>query len=335
MAIAHDPETFSNAVSRHLHVPNGLDGAVHAAMRRLIDPFFAAEEIDALVPSFEMIARALIEPLAASGETFDAVELGARYAVRAQCAWLGWRADLEDELLTWVDERRAAVRSGDSARTERAAESFDRIIRGLLAERRSEPRADVTMRLMHTRTVEGRPLADEEIVSILRNWTGGDLASLALCTGVVLHWLARHPRRAARLRTAGDEQLDAAVDEILRADDPFLSSRRIVTRAATVDGCPAAAGDVVVLDWRAANRDPAVFGDPDAFDPLGNAAANLVYGTGVHMCPGRGLATLELRVLVRAVLAAGAPELDHTRPATREQPPAGGWRTVPLRIRRP
>lgn len=338
VAVANDPGTFSSGVSRFLQIPNGLDGESHADARSLLDPFLAADQIDPLEPVFAGIARRLIAEVAADGRTFDGVhELGARYAVRAQSAWLGWGPEREDVLLEWVDQNRAAARSGDSSRMRDVAEAFGAIIRSLLAERRAPERApsahrDVTAQLMAVRKKNGESLSEAELVSILRNWTGGDLASLALCAGVVVHWLATHPRRAALLTSAPDRELDAAIDEILRADDPFIANRRVVVRDAVVDGHPVSAGDVIVLDWRAANRDPDVFAAPDRFAPGPHAAANLVYGAGPHACPGRGLATLELRVLTRELLRAGAPELDTHRAAVREDPPAGGFRSVPVRI---
>src|SRR5690606_9845885 len=95
-----------------------------------------------------------------------------------------------------------------------------------------------------------------------------------------------------------------------------------------------AAGDRVYLNWTSANRDPRVFGDPDAFDPARNAPYNLVWGIGKHVCPGRPLATLELRALTRAVLAATtAVEPDPARPSRRAQPPVGGFATAPLLLR--
>lgn len=330
VAVAEDPETFSNAVSQHLHVPNGLDGEAHAAARRLLDPFFEPVEIAAFEPEFRRLADALVADLADTA-AFDAVaDLGARFAVRAQSSWLGWRVDLEDALLAWVAENRAATRSRDTALIRRVAADFDAIIGSLIRERRERPTDDVTARLMTTPTEKGEPLSDAEVISVLRNWTGGDLSSLALCAGVVVQWLVAHPEHADHLAAASDADLDAALDEILRLDDPFVSNRRIATRDAVVDGCPVPAGGVLVIDWRAANRDPAAFADPGGFDPVGHAAANLVYGTGPHACPGRGLATLELRVLVRSLLAAG--RVVAAGEPERELPPVAGYRTVPVRI---
>lgn len=326
VAVARDAETFSSAVSRFLQVPNGLDGPAHHEARELLDPFLAAARVARLEPALETIAAGLlaaIEP----GVPCDAVGwLGARYAVRAQSAWLGWPAGLEDELLGWMADNHAATRSGELARTAQVAGRFDAIVRRLLAERRETPAEDLTTELTRLRDGRGEPLGDDVLVSVLRNWTGGDLGSLALCVGVILHWLATHPDIQDALRDAPDGELDAALDEILRIDDPFVSNRRVATAEAVVGGQRIAPGDQLLLNWTAANRDPAVFGDPDAYRPHGNASSNLVWGVGPHACPGRPLATLELRVLVRAILRSRLIRLDpHVLPE-REQPPLGGFR---------
>jgi cytochrome P450 len=329
--VARDAETFSNAVSAHLQVPNGLDGAAHAEMRALLDPFMDADAVADLEPRLTAIADEIVADLCRRGDAFDAVaDLGARFAVRAQSAWLGWMPEWEEPLLEWVGDNRVASRTRHPQATKEVASRFDAIIRELLRRRREKPRNDVTTRLMGLRRADGTPLDDAELVSILRNVTGGDLGSLALCTGVLVDWLARDARHQDAFADAGDAQLDAAIDEILRADDPFVSNRRRATRDTTVGGCPVAAGDTVVLDWRAANRDPRAFADPDGFDPAGHAAANLVYGTGPHLCPGRTLATRELRVVLRALLAAG--RITPAGEPTREEAPAAGFRTVPVRF---
>jgi cytochrome P450 len=333
---ALDPVTFSNAVSAHLQVPNGLDGPEHTAYRAVVERYFTPERMAALEPVVQRVAAELVAELAVPGRV-DAVILGSHFAVRAQSAWLGWPADLAGDLLAWMADNQAATRSRDRARTAEVARRFDAIIRALTDARRAAGDAapdDVTTELVRER-VDGRPLTDDEIVSILRNWTGGDLGSMALAAGVVLTYLADHPDLQARLRAGvSDAELDAAIDEMLRIDDPFVANRRVATRDVTVGGRTIAAGDRVFLNWTAANRDRQVFGDPDAFDPDEHAPYNLVYGIGKHVCPGRPLATLELRVLVRAVLAATtAVEPDPRRRRERAQPPVGGYAVAPLLLR--
>lgn len=335
---AQDDQRFSNAVSRHLHVPNGLDGDTHSAYRAALDVFFTAQALAPFHDAFRRVAAEVVASLP-RGTAVDAVSgFGGRFAVRAQSTWLGWPSDLEDRLVDWVAENHAATRSGDRSWTRQVAEAFDEMIRSVLAPRRSRAPADemddVTSRLMRIQ-VDGRALADDEIVSVLRNWTGGDLGSIALCVGVLVHGLATQPALQDRLRAGvPDDEFDAMVDELLRIDDPFVSNRRVTTCPVTIGGVELPQGARVKLNWTSANRDQAVFGDPDALDPRNNAANNLVYGIGRHACPGRLLATLELRIALRALLAGTtsitlAPE----SPAERAVAPVGGWASLPVILR--
>jgi cytochrome P450 len=332
---ALDHERFSNAVSSHLQIPNGLDADEHTAYRAALDVFLDAQ---ALAPFHERFRRVAAELLAAlpRGVAVDAVsQLGARYAVRAQSAWLSWPADLEERLVAWVAENHAATRSGDRAWTQRVAQSFDDIIRTVLDHCRGTAREhdaeNVTARLMRTE-VNGKPLGEAQIVSVLRNWTGGDLGSMALCVGVLLHYLATQPALQSRLRAGvPDAEFDAVIDEILRIDDPFVSNRRVTTCPVTIGGVALPEGARVKLNWTSANRDAAVFGDPDAMDPQRNAPHNLVYGIGKHVCPGRLLATLQMRILLRELLVATASiTLDAQQPAERAISPVGGWAKLPV-----
>ncbi len=333
VAVVTDPETFSSHVSRFLQVPNGLDGAAHREARELLDPFLAPERLTGLAPKLEHIADELAASVPAGGRLDAVGELGSVYAVRAQSAWLGWPSDIEPELLAWMADNHAATRSGELERTAAVAHRFDAIIHRLLSFRRIRkpgPAEDLTDELMRVKHHDGRPLGEDEIVSVLRNWTGGDLGSLALCTGVVLHWLATHPGLQDDLVDADDDVVDAALDEILRIDDPFVSNRRVATVDTVLNGQPVARGEQLVVNWTAANRDPAVFADPDGYAPRVNSAKNLVYGAGPHVCPGRSLATLELRVLVRAMLRRHRIALDPEAAPEREQPPVGGFHRVPV-----
>lgn len=330
--VVTQPELFSSAVSRFRQLPNGLDGAEHQQWRALTDPYLMDPEN---LREVEQLARQVMRELLGGltlPATVEAVsDLGARYAVRVQLRWLGWQADLEGQLLDWVQENRRASRSGDHAWTGRVAEAFDAIIRGELARRRGQERDDVTARLMNEQ-VSGCPLQDEQLVSVLRNWTSGDLGSLALCAGVIVAFLAEHAEVQARLRAGvTTQEFDAALDEILRMDDPFVANRRVALRDTRLGGVAVARGEVVQVNWTAANRDPRVFADPDAFCPAKHAPDNLVYGLGPHACPGRALSTLELRVFTEELLRA-THSVSWAAASTRELPPGGGYATVVVRL---
>jgi cytochrome P450 len=315
-------------------VPNSLDPPEHTAFRAVIDPFFAPERMAALEPRIQRIAQEIVSTLPRGG-TVDAVtEIGYPFAVRAQADWLGWQGS-EDALLAWMGENHAATRSTDRSRTAAVAAAFDDIVLAQVRRRRQMGRAapgDPTTELLEI-LVNGRLLPDADIVSILRNWTAGDLGSIAAALGVVVQFLATHVEVQESLR-AGRGNLAAAIDEMLRIDDPFLASRRVTTAQAYIGQFVLEPGTRVYLNWTSANRDEAVFGDPDAYRPEARAPHNVVYGTGMHACPGRPLATLELVVAVRTLLAAtDRVELATDTEAVRETYPLGGWRRVPVRLR--
>jgi cytochrome P450 len=334
VAAANDPATFSSAASAYRTVPNSLDPPEHTAFRAVIDPFFTPERMAELEPRVRRIAQQLVDALP-RGATVEAVTgLGYPFAVRAQAEWLGWQG-IEAELLTWMAENHAATRSRERSRTAAVAAAFDALVLAQVQRRRQMGRAaprDPTTELLEV-TVGGARLPDADIVSILRNWTAGDLGSMAAALGVVVHFLATHPdvQEALRERPA---HLAGAIDEMLRMDDPFLVNRRVTTVATDIGGFELPPGKRIYLNWTSANRDETVFGDPDAYRPEANAPRNLVYGTGIHVCPGRPLATMELVVAVQTLLSGTARiELSGDAAPERETYPLGGWQRVPVRLR--
>lgn len=332
VAAALDHERFSSNVSHYLQVPNGLDGDEHTNYREIIERYLSPEALEPFIPVFTRVATDLVAQLP-RGKVLDAVsEIGCVFAVRAQCEWLGWPAGLEPRLLAWMARNHGATRSGDPARMADVAQQFDEIIRSVVEPRRAaEGNAadDVTTRLCSEK-VYGRLLTEAELVSILRNWTGGDLNSIALCIGVLLAHIAENPQLIDQLREFRDCEVDAFIDEVLRLDDPFVSNRRITTCPVRIGGQDIPSGAMIKLNWTSANRDEAVF-KKNKFDAKENAANNLVYGIGKHVCPGRLLATLELRIALQALLVGvQAVELAPNQQAEREVAPVGGFHKLPI-----
>ena len=333
-AAALDPGTFSSAVSAHRALPNSLDGAEHRAYRALIDAYMTPEEVASQEAQCREHAYEIVAALPRGATVRTVLDIGTPFAVRTQSTWLGWPSKIEGELVAWMAENREASRSGDRTRLAEVAESFDAIIMRLLKARRDGQPDDVTARLMRE-TIDGRPLPDSEIVSILRNWTAGDLGSLAASVGVIVHHLATDVALQGYLRQlvaeARIQDFEDAIEEILRIDDPFVSNRRITAQDTVIGGEPIGVGTRVVLNWTAANRDPEAFDDPDAFNPAEHASANLVFGVGPHVCPGRALTLMELRVIVWELLSQTSRiSISTERGPVRELPPVSGWAKVPI-----
>ncbi|MEO6942874.1 MAG: cytochrome P450, partial [Terrimesophilobacter sp.] len=280
------------------------------------------------------------------------------YALEAQRAWLGWPAYTVDALRHWTARNHRATLHRDREALDAVATDFDTTVHRVLRDQRAQLRTSSTERLpapvetpasfpaatpisstdtaatvtalLLDETIDGVPLSDNELVSILRNWTVGELGTISASVGILVAYLAGHPNLQAELRGA-PEKIPAAIEEILRMHSPLIANRRVATRDTELGGRRISAGERVNVNWASANRDEARFGNPDDYQPELNAADNLLYGRGIHDCPGAPLARLELRIVVEELLAAtnsidtalaGAPDFASY--------PASGYRTLPM-----
>jgi len=331
-----DHETFSSAVSRFPAVPNGMDPPEHTEFRRVIDPYFSARRMNELEPQCRAIAVDLAAALPAQGEAELMAEFAHVFALRAQCAFLGWPDSLHEPLRQWTHRNHLATLARDESAQGAVALEFDGYIKEILAQRRdsgAQAPDDATTRLMREQ-VFGRPLDEREIISILRNWTVGELATISASIGIVAHYLAARPELQGRLRRQ-PALLPPAIDEILRINAPLIMNRRVATKPAALSAGTVAAGERIALVWASANRDEAVFGDPDEFRLDRDPRLNLLYGAGVHVCPGAPLARMELRIITEELLAGTRRiALVAGKDPVKAFYPASGFSSLPLFIRK-
>lgn len=313
------PEIYSNVVStRHIAVPNGMDAPEHTTFRAVNDKYFTPERLEKFAPFIRDAVKTLIAELP-RGEEVDVMQgFGQAYAMRVQNAFMGWPACLEQPLTEWIEKNRVATLRRDREEIAKVALEFDGYIRQLLDERREDAAAgnpkDVTAELL-TDTVqlpgeEPRTMTDEEIVSLIRNWTVGELSTVSATVGVFVNFLARNRAEQDRLRAslADGNALDdrseiaLAVEEIMRLEDTLVTNRRITTQDTELGGRTLPAGSRVTINWASANRDEDAFEDALTYNPHRDQSRNLVYGDGIHVCPGAPLARLELRILLEELL---------------------------------
>ncbi|WP_430298350.1 cytochrome P450 [Sinomonas sp. B1-1] len=334
--ILADPGTFSNAVSAHLSVPNGMDPPQHGPFRAVVDRYYTPDRMAAFEPECRAIAQRLAAALPVPGEVDLMSAFAEPFANQVQCAFMGWPETLHEPLRAWTRKNHAATLAMDRAAMSAVAVEFDSYIREQLDMRRSAgdlAPADTTTELLGER-VDGRRLSDEEIVSIVRNWTVGELGTIAASVGIIADFLARNPDVQATLRAQrhDGELLARASDEILRIHAPLIANRRRTTAPVTIGDRAIGAGERVIVLWASANRDERVFGDPDEFRLDRNPADNLLYGDGVHACPGAPLARLELRIVMDELLAATASIEPGDEAPQRATYPGSGWTSLPLRL---
>lgn len=334
LQVVNDHERFSNRVSQRLSVPNGMDPPQHTGYRRLIERFFTPERIAAFEPQCRDIAGRLAAAVAENADTDLMASFAGPFAGEIQCAFLGWPLELGEFLRDWVARNQEATWLADREQLSGLAQELAATIDTQLAARRRDDvpvDSDITAELLHAR-VGGEPLKTKEIVSILRNWTAGEVGTISAAVGIVARFLAEHPALQAQLRDT-PEWLPAAIDEILRLDGPLAANRRRAVCPVEVGDQRIEAGDRLSVVWPAANRDPRVFDEPRRFRWDRNPDDNLLYGAGVHVCPGAGLARLELRVAIEELLRATTTiEPANDRAAERVPWPGTGFGVLPLHL---
>lgn len=302
--ILEDSETFSNDVSSHLSVPNSMDPPEHTVYRKLIEPYFTEEVISMFSDDFRTISQTLVST-AVKNNCIEAMgDLGLPYAAHAQCAFLGWPTDLAETLVKWTLENQQAARNQDRNRLIELAKDFKSLVQSIIEQQHldSEQESQTLTQSLIQEKVNGKRLSLKELTSIFCNWTVGEVGSISASVGIILYYLAKCPHILDHIRQADSKEMECALDEILRMHGPLVANRRKATKETTIRGQSIKPADTIYINWVSANRDEEVFGDPDKFDPDGNGKSNLLYGKGIHVCPGAPLARMELRIFFDELL---------------------------------
>jgi cytochrome P450 len=338
-----DPETYSSA-SKHRAVPNGMDPPEHTHYNSALAPYFQAEQMNALELGCRRIAVDLLKVLLARGsDEVDFIpEFAQPFPIKTLCLFLSWPPDTWENLRGWTHGNQEVAFSQDKEAGAALAREFTGYVMEALRVRREDGghasdgmqhtthTTDITTSIMGI-TVGGVALTDEEIVSILRNWTAGQ-GTVAASIGILVYYLARHTEMQEKLRSE-PALLPAAIDEILRADGPLVANRRSTTRAVEIEGREIDAGEHLSLNWISANRDGRTFDDPDAVRLDRNPADNLLFGAGIHYCLGAPLARLEMRVALEELLARTTTiELGAADLPRRHIYPSNGFGELPVRL---
>jgi cytochrome P450 len=279
-------------------IPFGLldmDPPEHTRMRRLIAKAFTTGSVENLRPRAEQIAAELIKAMIAAGSPADFVKTFARrLPMIVSCELLGVPNDDQGEFADWVN-----VATSLEASRDQRAEALARqatYIAELVAQRRQRPTDDLLGRLVLARDDDDR-LSEAELNFLSMQLLAAGFETTTNQLADFVYLLLTSPGEYALL-CARPELIPGAVEELLRFI-PLVASAAIV-RYATEDvelsGGTVRAGEAVLTFAPAANRDPAVYADPDVLDLTRPAAAHLSFGHGVHLCVGARLARMELQV---------------------------------------
>jgi cytochrome P450 len=291
-----------------------LDGLEHDRHRApFVGPFRAGEVAGRFAQSTEDEANRLIDALAPAG----AAELRRAFAgplaaaIVTQALGLG-REEVAD-VLAWYDAIVASVTditAGQGA-TAAGAEAYAHLSERLQAVIEGGDHSSLLAAAAGAGVLSSEQVISNAAVLLFGGieTTEGMIANAAL-------YLLGDPARADAAR-GEPVALGAAIDESLRLEPAAAVIDRYATAEVELGGAEIACGDLVRLSIAAANRDPAVFADPDAFDPgRANLRRHVAFAQGPHVCVGVHLARLEARAGLGALLGRlPGLTLDHERPA--------------------
>lgn len=282
-----------------------VDDPGHARLRGLVSKAFTPRPVQRLRGRIEALADTLLDAAAARGELEIVEEFAAPLAVGAIAALLGLPSADAVPLKQWADDIVLLLdRNTKAEGFQRAALSASEMagwVRGWIEERRASPGEEVISGLIAARERDDLLSEDELVSTCVLLLAAGHQTTMHGIGNATLA-LLRHPEALDALRAA-PARLGPAVEELVRYDGPLQRVWRTARVDLEIGGRRIAAGDDVVLVLGAANRDPAVFREPDSVDLGRRENRHLGFGHGAHFCVGAALARLELRIGLGRLLA--------------------------------
>ncbi len=320
-----------------------LDPPDHTRLRDLVNRAFTARTVERLVPRIEELTTQLLDAIPSDADgvsTFDAVANFAHpLPVAVICELLGIPREDEAVFSGWSDQLTKGIDPGvlrtpeDELAIEQANEELELYLAHILEDRRANPQDDLLSELLAVRDGEDR-LSEQELISLvgLLLIAGHETTVNLIGNGLVA--LMRNPDQLARWK-ADPSIAKTAVDELLRYDSPVQLGMRVLTEPMELDGQVVAAGEQVLTMLGAANRDPAVFEDPETLDlTRSNAARNLSFGGGIHHCLGMALARLEGQIALSAFIDRFETMELAAEPPIRERLVLRGFQEIQIRATR-
>jgi cytochrome P450 len=273
------------------------DPPEHTRLRRPVSRAFTPRALDGLRARIREIVDGLLRGLEDSTECDLVVEYTSQIPVAVIAEMLAMPLD-DTRYLQEVAQTTTKL-IGSVAASWRDFRSAIDVLRGFdryLGEHVERLRADGAGDSILSNVIHNGDLTEIEIRMLAGFLLGAGFVTTSHVLGKAVVALVRHPDQLAAL-CANPEGWPNAVEEILRYDTTGQVVPRIASEDVDIQGYPIQAGESMFLLVGGANRDPAVFDNPDAFDiTRANAREHISFGTGVHACLGAALARMELHI---------------------------------------
>ncbi len=278
----------------------GMPPERHMQFKRLIVPAFAPRMLEAFEPAVAAAAREIIDNVAPRGGCEFIMDVASRLPVYTFCSILGV-PDEDRDLIFRLGNAIADVEGQGAEQLEHFTELFAYADKLGEAKRRNPDASMMSMAV--NGAVEGDGLSREEVAMFFVVMSIAGHETTRTTAAHFIRLMNEHPDQYAMIRSNPGKYLPNAIDEVLRFAPPVINFRRTAMLDVELGGTPIRKGDKIYLSYPAANRDPAVFEDPDRFDILRpNAQRHLSFGVGPHMCLGARLARTQLLLLLEQIV---------------------------------
>ncbi|MFQ6327137.1 cytochrome P450 [Nocardia sp. CWNU-33] len=310
-----------------------IDPPQHTAMRRPVSSAFTPRAIRKLRERVETVTEELLGALPAGGSADLIESFAAQVPIAIISEMLGFPDRDRKLFLDWGDKATPLLDVGISWRTfHRGVVAMD-VMNSYLDDHierlRREPGDDILSNLVTAGELDTFEL--KATASLLMG-AGFETTVNLIGNGVVQ--LVAHPEQLDRLRTE-PELWPNAIEEVLRIDAPVQTTARTALCDVELDGVAIREGSTIVLSLAGANRDPAVFTDPAAFDVArSNAKEHLTFSSGMHACLGASLARMEAVYALQSLFDCFPDLALDGRPRRRNLFTLHGYERMPVRLGR-
>ncbi|MFD4596401.1 cytochrome P450 [Streptomyces sp. NPDC058464] len=279
-----------------------MDPPEQRAYRGALNPYLSPAAIKRWIPFIDEVTRACLDERIESGRIDFVDDLANIVPAVFTLAMMGI------PLKKWElynEPAHAGVytppNSPEMARVVQAHMAMLKDIGATLQEVRANPRPGLVDALVRME-FDGEAPAEADLVGALALLIGGGFDTTTALTAHALEWLSEHPEERERLSRERDTLLDTATEEFLRYFTPAPGDGRTVAEDCEISGKQFREGDRLWLSWAMANRDPAVFADPDTVDLARGGNRHTAFGLGIHRCIGSNVARAVFKRMLLHVL---------------------------------
>jgi pimeloyl-[acyl-carrier protein] synthase len=320
------PGTEDFDAFRGVPVMTFVDPPVHTRLRRVAAPSLAVRRIYDMEPQLRAICASILDSWKGRSE----VDIVSALAVELPIRVFGYLLDIPEQD---YDVVRSVGAPAKTLYSEDYLASRHAYITELIARRRAQSGGQDLISLAIAAHEAGEKINDLELFGMVMVLVTGGISTTADSISGAIYQMLSRPELLERLRK-NPALAPGLVEENLRFDSPVQTLFRVTTQDVVVAGTPMRAGTPVYVVTGAANRDPAVFKDPDTFDITRDPNDHLGLGEGIHFCIGAAPARLQGKVAVQMILErfARLEIADGWRPQYNVQAFGRGLASLPLRL---